>query len=330
MEREDEFLRRNLQKKLSSYYFLDDDYKVSLLKYSENYNWLIESRDKKYVLRQCRPGYHTYEELNGELLWIEELRKTTDILMPDILENKDGNFLTDIDGYICTMFSFLEGTTLRGIDGEKLLFYLGKIGEIAAKLHIESINRDNSIKLKRFSWNYDDLLGKSSRVGNWRQHSGLTERQKNCFEKAEKLIYEKLNAYGKGSEKYGLIHSDLNINNVLVEGEKVQIIDFDDCGYGWFLYDLSTTVLEYDTEIMKKIEAWVHGYEKYRKFTEEDKEMIPTFIVMRKIVRIGWIASHMENDTVKKVAADYYEQTAEMAEKYINSHGKEFCDGWNI
>lgn len=330
MEREDEKLRNLLQKKLSEYYSLGNSYKVTLLKYSENYNWLVEYDGNKAVLRLCRPGYHTYDELIGELTWLNELGKTTDILMPLIISNKNGEMLTDIDGYMCTMFSFLEGTTLRGIGGKELLLYLERIGEIAAKLHVQSINRDNQPALKRFSWDFEDLLGKTSRVGNWRLNPVLTQQQKEIFEKAEIIIQNKLKIYGKEKEKYGLIHSDLNINNIIVDGDKVQVLDFDDCGYGWFLYDLSTSVLEYDIGIKEKIKAWLTGYEKIRKFTKEDKELIPTFIVMRKIVRIAWIASHLENDTVKKVADDYYDQTAAMAERYIKSNGKEFCDGWDI
>lgn len=327
MRREDVQLEEMLRDCLGKVYSLREPWDVTLLKYSENYNWLIRAKDQKYVLRLCRPGYHSHEELTGEITWLEELQKTTDIPMAKLIPDKAGRYLSEIDGYACTMFSFLGGTTLRGIEGRKLETYLEQIGETAAKLHIQVQNWEKAGKLSRFTWDYEDLLGENSRAGSWRSHPVLTERQKEIFGRASEMIRKKLEIYGKSRDRYGLIHSDLNINNILVEDGKIRILDFDDCGYGWFLYDLSTSVLEYDVGIHEKIAAWLRGYEKIREFSKEDLAMIPTFIVMRKIVRIGWIASHMENDTVKKVAPDYYDQTEKMAKIYLESAGKEFWLG---
>ncbi len=323
-ERKDEELKQMLEKELGKYYNLGEKYEITLLKYSENYNWLVETGSNKYVLRLCRPGYHSTEELLGELLWIQELEKSADVRMPVVIKNNQGELLTQLSEYNCTMFSFLEGTTLRGIDGEELLGYLQEIGTITAKLHCQVQQWSGANELIRFTWNFEDLLGKDARVGDWRNHPRLSEEERIVYEKSEQIIGEKLEQYGKNPDNYGLIHSDFNINNVLVDQGKVQVLDFDDCGFGWFLYDLSTSVLEYDEGIREKIAAWVKGYEKERKLSEIDKSMIPTFIVMRKIVRIGWIASHMENDTVKKVTDSYYEHTYRMAKTYVESGGVNF------
>lgn len=323
-ERKDEELKYMLENELCNYYDLGDHYEISLLKYSENYNWLVKTQSEKYVLRLCRPGYHSTEELMGELLWIRELEKSTDIRMPVVIPNNRGELLTQMKEYRCTMFSFLNGTTLRGIEGEELLGYLQEIGSITAKLHKQVQEWADVKNIVRFTWNFEDLLGKNARVGDWRQHPRIREEERAVYEKAEQIIEKKLEQYGRNKDKYGLIHSDFNINNVLVDQGKVQVLDFDDCGFGWFLYDLSTSVLEYDEGIRDKIAAWLRGYEKERKLTETDKAMIPTFIVMRKIVRIGWIASHMENDTVKKVTDNYYVQTYNMAKRYLESGGTDF------
>ena len=39
---------------------------------------------------------------------------------------------------------------------------------------------------------------------------------------------------------FGLIHSDLHRGNLLYQRGGVAAIDFDDCGWGWFAYDLAT------------------------------------------------------------------------------------------
>ena len=39
-----------------------------------------------------------------------------------------------------------------------------------------------------------------------------------------------------------MIHGDLRLANLLVDGETTKVIDFDDCGFGWLMYDCATTV----------------------------------------------------------------------------------------
>ena len=68
----------------------------------------------------------------------------------------------------------------------------------------------------------------------------LTESQKEIFSQTVAIGCKRLGKYGKKPDRYGLIHSDLNINNILVDGDQVKILDFDDCGYGWLLFDFST------------------------------------------------------------------------------------------
>jgi Ser/Thr protein kinase RdoA (MazF antagonist) len=43
---------------------------------------------------------------------------------------------------------------------------------------------------------------------------------------------------------FGLIHADLHQENYLFHGKQVRAIDFDDCGYGPFVYDLAVTLSE--------------------------------------------------------------------------------------
>lgn len=322
MERLDERLHTMLCAQLNEYYQVGSHYEIQLLKYSENYNWLVTTESSRYVLRVCRQGYHKRDELLGELLWLKELKETTDIKMPEIIPNKEGHLLSQIGGYDCTMFSFLKGETLRYIQGDRLLYYLKEIGQIAAKLHNQVQGYHGEKKFSRFTWDLEDLLGETSRVGDWKDNPFLVQGEVKEYEKAIAIIERKLQEYGKTKQNFGLIHSDLNINNVLVYDTVVQIIDFDDCGYGWFLYDLSTSVLEYDDGIQEKINAWLEGYQRERILSEKDIAMIPTFVILRKIVRLGWIASHIENDTVKKVTDRYYRETFKMAMNYIKSNGR--------
>jgi len=41
---------------------------------------------------------------------------------------------------------------------------------------------------------------------------------------------------------YGLIHADFHAGNWLLDGDRVGFIDFEDLGWGYFLYDVATAL----------------------------------------------------------------------------------------
>lgn len=316
-----------LKKALCEKYDFSEELQIELLKYSENLTYQLKTGDKRYVLRIYRPGYHNPEELYGEILWQKRLKEDTCLHLADILEGKDGMLIQRAEigrkSYDIAVFTFVPGKVLRDLSGEKLYCYMEKMGEITGILHKHAIEWKDAGKLKRFHWDFEDLAGKNARWGSFTEMKTLTPDQKKCYEEAVSVAEKRLQKYGKTKERYGLIHGDLNINNILVDGETLYILDFDDCGYGWFLYDLSTAVLEYFGETMERsLKALLQGYQKYRCLSKEDLEEMETFVVLRKIVRVGWIATHLDNDTVKKVDPGYYMETEKMAEKYCKKNGQ--------
>lgn len=319
-----------LKMELINSYDILNDCEVQLLKYSENLTCLIHETEKKakYVLRIYRPGYHDKQEMLGELIWIRQLNLDTDLKMAAILPGKDGELIQNLSiseaGKTClhaALFEYIPGENLRGISESELFYYMGKIGEITAKLHLHVSKWREAAEVKRFSWNLEDLTGASARWGDFSEMRTLTKWQKERYSSAITVIEDRLKCYGKSKDRYGLIHSDLNINNILVNDNGIYVLDFDDCGFGWFLYDLSTSVLEYFGEILENcIQFWLEGYQRYRALSKEDLEEIYTFLILRKIVRVGWIATHGDSDTVKKVEMDYYDKTAEMADYFVKKY----------
>lgn len=316
----------SLTKCITDCYGLNENTELVLLKYSENLTYLVKMNDgSQTVLRVCRPHYHNEKEMLSELIWIHQIKKDTDISTADVIPDINGEFISKcvVDGqeYRCTMFEYMSGKNIYKVQGNELYGYMEKVGEVAAKLHNHVISWTESSSLDRFTWDFEDLVGETSRWGDYSMMKGLSKELMQQYDEAIEIIKVRLQRYGKDKNRYGLIHSDLSINNILADGDDIKVLDFDDCGFGWFLYDFSTAVLEYfDDTLEECMEALLRGYEKYRQLTQYDLEEIETFIVLRKIVRIGWIATHSDNDSVKNVADDYYDKTAEMARKYCDKN----------
>ena len=49
---------------------------------------------------------------------------------------------------------------------------------------------------------------------------------------------------GQGPNVFGLIHADAHLDNVLFDGQQARLIDFDDCGFGYRIYDVAVALWE--------------------------------------------------------------------------------------
>lgn len=305
-------------------YGFADTMQIRLLKYSENLTYLLHDdvNGIRYVLRVFRPGYHEDCELEGELVWIHRITEDTDVKTAGVFLDKAGSFVSDITvdgtGLHCAIFDYVDGERLDHLTPEEKLYYLEKIGEIMAKLHLHVMNWKESRSLKRFSWDLEDLIGEHARWGRFTLMKGLPEEYMDAYKAAADIICLRLEAFGRDESRYGLIHDDISINNTLVKDKEVYLLDFDDCGWGWYLYDLPTAVLEdFGEDLQKGMEAVLRGYERYRPLSQEEKDELDTFIVLKKIVRLGWIATRSDNDTVKKIPPNYYAETAMLAQDFV-------------
>ena len=110
--------------------------------------------------------------------------------------------------------------------------------------------------------------------------------------------------------------------NLLVEGEMLKVLDFDDCGFGWHLFDLaaSFSFIEDRPEIARWTEEWLEGYTGVLELGRRDYEMIPTFLMARRIQLLAWITSHDDSEPVRVYEKGFAENTLRMAGEYLGKN----------
>ncbi|MFD0889173.1 phosphotransferase enzyme family protein, partial [Streptosporangium algeriense] len=134
-------------------------------------------------------------------------------------------------------------------------------------------------------------------------------------------LRERLRRFGRGPERYGLIHADLRLANLLVTGDgEPSVIDFDDCGFGWYLYDLAAALsfIEHDPRVPELVDSWLRGYRAVAPLPARDEAEIWTFIMFRRLLLVAWIGTHTGVDTAAGLGAAYTEGTCELAERYLS------------
>jgi Ser/Thr protein kinase RdoA (MazF antagonist) len=204
--------------------------------------------------------------------------------------------------------------------GEDLSEPFEVLGEITARMHIHARQWKRPSWFTRLTWDFDTSLGeKNPHWGRWRDGVGMDREKEALFQHTVDLIGRRLKAYGKGADRFGLIHCDLRLANLLIDGKSVKVIDFDDCGFGWYMYDAATPVsfYEHEPQVPGLIESWVKGYRKQLALPKEDEVEIPTFIMLRRVLLVAWIASHIEAEFPKSLGAGFTDGTLPLCEDYL-------------
>ena len=118
---------------------LDPQTNVELLTISENATFLAEEpyTGRKIVLRVHRPGYHTKQEIESELVWIIALRREGIVETPEPLAVKNGRYLAsfEIEGKQRFVVAVAFMTGVEPSLTEKLSIGFEQLGAISARLH---------------------------------------------------------------------------------------------------------------------------------------------------------------------------------------------------
>ena len=197
------------------------------------------------------------------------------------------------------------------------------LGEITARMHLHVRGWTRPAGFERFAWDYETTLGSRPHWGSWRDGIGLTPEIEALFARAADLVRRRLEGFGASPERFNLIHGDLRLANLLIDGATTRVIDFDDCGFGWLMYDCATAVsfFEHEAEVPGLIDAWLRGYRRVIDLPRPDEEEIPTFVILRRLLLIAWIGSHSETDLARSMGAGYTESAAPLCESYLSRFG---------
>ena len=124
-----------------------------------------------------------------------------------------------------------------------------------------------------------------------------------------------LNTFGKSPDRYGLSQGDLLPENIFVCDDGLRILDFDDAGDSWCMFDIATAV--FDLAITPAFEpclaATVRGYREHRDLPEEHLALFPAFFLARLLSYLGWCAKkpHMpQSAAIKPLLLAVAEQRA--------------------
>ena len=313
-------------------YGLHPDASVELLNVSENATFLVSDPGAgPSVLRVHRHGYHTEQEIASELAWMDALRAEAGVRTPRVLAASGGQRVVTVaerggpDRY-CVRFEYLPGTEPGGPgvepEGQLTGGHFEELGEITARMHGHARTWPQPEWFTRFHWDYAAAFGGQARWGRWQDGIGVGPAERRVLSRLDDTLRARLTAFGQGPERYGLVHADTRLANLLVHEGAVSVIDFDDCGFSWYLYDLGTSVsfFEHSPEVPALVDRWLTGYRRVGQLSAADVAEIWTFILFRRLLLVAWIGSHAGVEIAGELGAGYTLGSCDLAESYLSTH----------
>jgi Ser/Thr protein kinase RdoA (MazF antagonist) len=297
---------------------------LRLLNYSENATYLVTppAPTPPRVLRVNRPGYHPRPYIATELAWVQALRRDTAITTAEPLPGLDGELIQHVwhpavpEPRHCVLMSFVPGTEP---DDSNRLAAFSLLGEVTAQLHLHAFAWKPPHPVLRERWDFDAMLGDRPLWGRWQDGLGMTPAIRRHLARAIAVLRPRIESLGTSRARFGLIHADLRAANLLVHEGQVAVIDFDDCGHSWFIYDLAAALsfIETHPEVPACIDAWLSGYTRQRRLSKQEIAEIPTFIMLRRLLLVAWIGSHADTAQAQAMGPRYTTDTCDLADAYL-------------
>ena len=303
----------------------------AIVKYRENAVFRVAAADgRDAVLRVHRHGYHSDGALRSELAWMEAIRGVG-IDVPAVIPTAAGALFDTVQAACVPeprqvdMLTWMPGTPLgtieEGLDPAIADVHgvFERVGGLAARLHDQAEAWPLPAGFVRHAWDREGLVGPEPLWGRFWEATVLGAAERSLIERARARVHDALTAYGRAGRRYGLIHADFNLDNMLLDGDRVILLDFDDCGFGWHLFDLATVWTMFagsgQAEAMRA--GVVEGYRRERALPDGELAHMPLFELARAFSYLGWIHTRSDTPSAQAIGRDVARLVCDLSEAYL-------------
>ena len=263
-----------------------NQYRLTFLQHLVNTTFRLDCNQGRYLVRIHRAKVRT--AVASELAWLEALAHETAVPVQIPQRSLAGEMIVvgkqagRPEPYPVTVLSWLDGQILPQDRRSPHHFY--RLGQLVARLHHHAQHWKPRFELDRPVYDSTSILEADNVFGT----GGVTYKQlpedvRGHLQTLHERVQELEQRLGKKPNQFGLIHSDLSFGNVLFTTDEVLPIDFDDCGFGYYLYDLAV-ILAGPWErpgFQQRRAALLRGYRENCKLSDEHLDLIPIFMAMR-------------------------------------------------
>lgn len=298
---------------------------IRMIKDRENQVHEVKIGGARAALRLHRPGYMSKAAIRSELIWMAGLSDAGMDVPAPLPAKDDSTVVTLSSGRLATVVSWVEGAPIGDGDlafempiAEQISIYY-KLGRELARLHNITDTLTLPDGFTRHRWDLDGLLGDTPFWGRFWECPALNAEERALINRARAVAHDRVQAYVENGADFGLIHADALRENVFIKDGAITLIDFDDAGFGFRLYDLAVMMTQNEQEpAAAEIQAAaITGYRELRAFSNEAEDLLPMFIMIRRFASMGWAVPRNEDGGAAIRA--YTEKAIRAARQFLQS-----------
>ncbi len=244
--------------------------------------YLVETDNKPYILKISHHHWRSKSDIQFELEFLDFLhRRNLPVASP--LNTRSAQLFVTVravegDRY-AALFPYAPGEIPQGdLNLEQSMI----MGQTLAKIHQVSLEFDNAIPRQPLDLKYllDDSLGIITPY--------LGDRHQDLFYLSTSItkIKQQLTSLEQKSPFWGVCWGDPHSGNVhFTANNQITLFDFDQCGYGWRIFDLAKFLqVSLSAGINRKVrDAFFAGYQKVQKLTDAETSSLQALTQMAHI-----------------------------------------------
>ncbi len=259
----------------------------------------ISEQRERFVLRIHRAGAQDAATIQSELNWLLALRRDSGLVVPEPVATREGTLVRRVaDAGVpeprqCVLFRWVDGRFCGSRPDTRAL---ARVGAFMATLHRHAESYVTPAHFTRPRWDYEGLRYRALGTDLAQSLAHLSRAEQALLDAMATRVRRTMEDLQEERTVFGLIHADLYERNYLFCGKKVHAIDFDGCGWGYYLFDIGvtlSTLLEHSAYPQLR-RAFLQGYRSVRALSEEHEALIDTFIGGRLMCHVLWLAAHVE------------------------------------
>lgn len=318
-ESADDGVRRVAERALAAY-DVGDGARLQPIRLLNNAVFEVDAPRGRFALRVHRAGWRTVAQIRSELAFLDAVAAGvagTAVSVPAPIADRDRAPVVEVsdgDGVrrACSMVTWVDGQRLRpgsglGRRAVRLLGEaLGRIHLVGERFEPPGGRVDGGLDLP--TWDADGLFTDASpyRAGG----PGLA-RVRELLDRADYAVFEEVAdrcralfadlAAGRYDDQRpgGLVHNDFILGNCQLRraagGWRAAILDFDDCGRGWFLFDLGAVLgnlADFRATYPPLRRAFLDGYRSVRHLPAAYEPQLPLMMAARHASHFIWALGH--------------------------------------
>jgi len=298
-------MNHDIAEEALTHYDIIGDTQLHFIGQSQNTTFRVEtSKNEKFLLRlhtgidanDSSPSDVWQEKpvIRSELLWLNALRKDTELVVPQPIRNHVGEWVTEVrttssrQPCRCTLLRWIDGEHIETEPTPEQVFLLGLL---IAQLHQHASQWEQPSDFTRPHHDTVQLQGSLLKLRLLTEQGIISTSDYEVLQASVSKIAQLTLDLERNPNNWGIVYADLQDANYIFHQGKIRPIDFGRCGFGFYLYDVALSLSYLRTSLHEHL---LKGYENVRSLSNNYEPIVEAFFLSSIVENFAFLCANPE------------------------------------